>query len=129
MYHLTIEKLDSSLKTIDHSYEKIQSAFISKLIDLQAYLVNVKATRDRYAEVKNFLLQAKKDIIRSLATARILPRSAPILTRAIIWTSRSIYTKSFHAALSPEIAKVEAEIQAGASESRARIEKVSKGDI
>jgi hypothetical protein len=127
--HVDIEKLNSSLKTIDHSYEQVQSAFISRLVDLQTYLENVKATRERYTEAKNFLLQAKKDIIRALAAARILARSAPLLAKVIIWTSRSSYTNNFRSVLSPEIAKVEAEIRAAASESRARIEKVKKEDI
>ena len=53
--HVELRKMNDSLATLDRSYEQVMDAFISKKIDNATYVVNVKTSRNRYREIREFL--------------------------------------------------------------------------
>ena len=77
-----------------------------------------------YVEVREFLLQTKTDLIRLFASANLLAKDAPFLVRVIGALTKSSYSSGFKADLAAEIQKVSAGIDAGAKNSRLRIEGV-----
>jgi len=119
-----LRKLNDSLATFDRSYAQIMEAFISKKIDTAMYVGNIRHSRGRYVEMREFLLQTKADLIRLFASANLLTKDAPFLVRVIGALTKSGYSSRFKANLPAEIQKVSAGIDAGAKSSRLRIEGV-----
>lgn len=126
VYTLNVEfrKLNDSLATIDRSYAQIMEAFISKKIDPAVYVANIRHSKGRYIEMREFLLQTKSDIIRLFASANLLSKDAPFLVRVIRSLTKSSYSNRFKIDLPAEIIKVSAEIDKGARSSRLKIEGV-----
>ncbi len=119
-----LRKLSSSLATIDRAYEQIMEAFVSKKIDPDVYLANVRHSRARYVEVREFLVQTKSDLVRMFATINLLAKAPPFLVRLIRAMTRTRYTKKFKRMLPAEVARVSQEIEAGAKASAKRIEEI-----
>ncbi|MBI3527856.1 MAG: hypothetical protein HY067_07795 [Betaproteobacteria bacterium] len=126
VYTLNVElrKLNDSLVTIDRSYARIAEAFISKKIDPAMYVANIRHSRGRYVEMREFLLQEKLDLIRLFASSNLLTKDAPFLVRVIRVLTKSSYSSRFKTDLPTEVKRVSAEIDAGAKNSRLRIEEV-----
>lgn len=126
VYALNVElrKLNDSLATIDRSYAQIMEAFISKKIDPAIYVDNIRHSRERYVEMREFLLQTKTDLIRLFVSAKLLSKDVPFLVRVIRALTRSSYSSRFKAGLPAEVKKVSAEIEARSQQSRLRIEGV-----
>jgi hypothetical protein len=124
--NIDLRKLNDSMATIDRSYGEIKEALISKNIDRNIYVGNVRHSRPRYFEVKEFLLGLKETIIKLMATANLLSRDAPFMVRAIRGLSRSKYSKDFGSLREKEIKKVTSEIEANADSSRAKIEQIKQ---
>lgn len=126
LYTLSVElrKLNDSLTTLDRSYEQVMEAFISKKIDNATYVLNVRTSRDRYQEVRKFLLQTKTDLIRTFAAANVLVKDAPFLVQITRVLVRSKHGKTFPEELKKQIAKVTSDIERGADKSNQRISEV-----
>jgi len=125
--YVEIQKLNSSMSSVDRSYDQIRSAFIDKKIDLKTYIKNVELTRSRHKEIKLFLIRLQKDLIRTLAAARLLCNSKPPLSRMIIWLSRSKYSSRFNEKLNAEILKLETEVKTISGESKKKIDEIRSG--
>jgi hypothetical protein len=128
VYTLNVElrKLNDSMATADRSYEQVTDAFLSKKIEPEMYIANLLHSRPRYAEIREYLLETKEDLVRLFATTTVLLRQAPFLVRVIRALTKSRYSKRFEADLAAEIARASADIQIAARKSRERIEKVHR---
>jgi hypothetical protein len=123
-----LRKMNDSLITIDRAYAQFLDAFIGKKISPEEYLLNVRNTRDRHAEVRKFLVQTKTDLTRCLATARLLCTDVPILINVIRILTRSKYPQNFPIRLDAEISKVQSEMDKIADESRNQIQSAQGAD-
>lgn len=127
-YTLNVElrKLNDSMAVVDRSYDQVRDAFLSKKIEPEMYISNLLHSRPRYAEIREYLLETKEDLVRLFATTNVQLREAPFLVRVIRSLTRSRYSKRFESDLSAEIVKVSAEIEVAARKSQERIEKVHR---
>lgn len=123
LYTLKAEltKLNNSLLTLDRSYGQVMDAYLSKKIDGATYVLNIRMSRDRYREIREFLLQAKEDLIQKFAAANLLVKDAPFFVQITRVLVRSKYGKRFHEDLKHEISKVCSDIDRGAEKSKERI--------
>jgi hypothetical protein len=126
LYTLNVElsKMNDSLATLGRSYEQVMDAFISKKIDNATYLLNVRTSRDRYREIREFLVQTKEDLIKAFATTNLLVKDAPFLVQVTRILVRSKYGRRFPEDLKFETTKVRGDIERGAEKSRHRISEV-----
>lgn len=120
-----LQKLNHSLAATDRSYEQIMEAFISKKIEPPTYVENVRHSKPKYIELREFLLETQDDLVRLFAAANLLRRDVPFLLRVIGALTKSKYSETFEAKLQAEIPRVQAEIQSGAEKSRVRIDRVA----
>jgi len=116
-----LKKLNASLATIDRAYGQIRDAFISKTISETDYLANARLMRDRCAQVRPFLSQTQKDLVRLFTVAQLLLKNPPFLVRITQALVRTKYPKGFEALIEHETAKVKAGMDAIAQASEQRI--------
>lgn len=128
VYTLNVElrKLNDSLATVDRAYAQVREAFLSKKLELPDYLVNARLTRKRSLEMKEFLLQTKRDLIRLFATSNLLLKDAPFLVRVIRALAKSSYSKDFKEQLTDEIRRVSQEMDGLAKVSGERINEIQQ---
>lgn len=123
VYSLNVEfsKLNASLATVDRAYAQVRDAFVAKHVDAAVYLLNVRRTRERCAELRGYLLQTKQELIRLFAVTNLLLRDPPFLVRVIRSLTQTAYPRDFDAALGPEVLRVTSEMEGIAQASAQRI--------
>lgn len=128
VYTLNVElrKLNDSMATVDRAYAQVREAFLAKRLELPDYLANARLTRKRYLEMKEFLLQTKRDLIRLFATSNLLLKDAPFLVRVIRALTKSSYPKDFKKRLTEETSRVSQEMDGLAIISAERINEVQR---
>lgn len=128
VYTLNVElrKLNDSLATVDRAYAQVREAFLAKKLELSDYLANARLTRKRSLEMKEFLLQTQRDLIRLFATSNLLLKDAPFLVRVIRALAKSSYSKDFKERLAEETRRVSQEMDGLAKISGERINEVQR---
>lgn len=118
-----LTKMNDSLATVDRAYAQTRDALLSKNIDHDTYRENAWRYRDRCVEIVGFLHELKDELVRLLATARLLAKERPFMTTVQQYLVRTRYSKDFSTRVQSEVAFVEAEIEQNAEKSRQQIEK------
>lgn len=119
--NVDLKTMNDSMATIDRAYSQIRDAFIQKSIDPPTYLENARRTRERYRELAGFLMELQKDLVRTLATSRILMRRTPFFISIVRLITQRYYGRKFPHELAREIARVEQEIAQVGKDSAARV--------
>ena len=128
VYTLNVElrKLNDSMETVDRAYAQVREAFLAKKLELPDYLANARLTRKRSLEMKEFLLETKRALIRLFAASNLLLKDAPFLVTVIRALAKSSYSKDFKERLSEETSRVSQEINGLANVSGERINKIQR---
>ena len=116
-----LNKLNDSLATIDRANSELRAALLAQTIPPEAYLENARRTRERYREVYGFLKTSQAELVRTLATARLLVAEAPFFVMLIRRLTQGRHSKQFPDRLELEIQKVNAEANEIGKKSEERI--------
>lgn len=109
--HVSIRKLNDSMKTMNRMMEQTTSAFIEQKIDHKTYAANLSHYKPTFTDLSKFLSSANDDAIKAFATARVLLRDEVFLSRIIRYFMPSSYTEKQNIEINVEFKRVKSEIE------------------
>ena len=120
-FNTDLNKMNSSIETVNRFYEEIKDAFIQRKVDDQTYKVNVQICIGKLIELKKFLVDLEEKTERILAISRILSKDKLLLTHFI---SKRYFTNKLEKKIPKEIEKLESEIAEVSTKSKKEIQEI-----
>lgn len=125
--YVDFRKLNDTMATLNRFNNQVRTALVAEHINRKTYVENIEAIEDGMKEVKKFLLAAKSDAIRLLASVSLLAKEEPVLGTIIRLTTKTRYDESFKRRLPIEIENVERDVAEIAEKSGQRIKEIQDG--
>jgi hypothetical protein len=119
-----IQKLNDSMNMSNRMIEGITEAFLGGRINLKNYVENIDHIRPQMEELKKFLSATMEDVIKALASSKLLLKNEPILSTIIRLSTSTHYSSSHKKRIPDEVARLKEEIEALSIESEERINKI-----
>ncbi len=123
----SLRKLNDSLAATDRANEQLRAALLTKPAEFHdSYVENMRRQRQRYVELRAFLIQASEDIIDAIGAGRVQLKSPPFFVWLLHLLVRKTYSRRFKRNVKPEIVALRQEIEEVAKASKLKIEEAQK---
>jgi hypothetical protein len=124
----SLRKLNDSMRTTDKANDELRNTFFSKPDTFgESYIANIRGQRDKYNELRSFLMQARDDIIDAIASTRVLLKSAPFFVWLLRLLTRRKYSQAFKRRFPAELEALKREVEEVGRASEERIKAVKAG--
>lgn len=121
--NIHLRKLNDSIDTINSAYIESKEALISKNIDTENYLANLKNIHKNLIDIKRFLSSYIEETTQALASVRVLAKHRPLMGSILRRLPGNKYGNSFNALRSKEIIKLRNEMETIKNDSQVKINK------
>jgi hypothetical protein len=120
----SIRKLDSSLRTVNSTYEGVVQSTLGSRQDVDSYAASSQAVVARLHEGVLFMEHTKAEILENLARVRVLSQDLPFLA----WLNALVVSKSYprgmDKALAVEREKLNRELRESEAASTVQLEQI-----